>query len=97
MNILKIVLLLTAFTISGCIPESTLVESVDMGHVVDIELNSTSFNESIKSTIRTDKGAFIIIGMPSALIGSRVTLDRYDDGRSYVCVAGWTSCRRVWF
>jgi len=99
MNTLKAIVLLTISTVLlGCAPdESSLVESIDMGAVIDANLVPTSFNESIKSTIKTEKGIFLIRGMPSVYIGDIATLNKYDDGSSYLCIDSWRTCRRVRF
>ena len=99
MNIKKMKILLIiplAFILVSCTPDAVVVKTIDVGVVVDVNVVSTSFNESVKTTIKTDKGVFTIRGIPSVFIGSNATIEQYDNGSSYLCLVGWKSCYRVY-
>ena len=91
----KIILFLMVLLISGCedSPKPELIETVDAGLVSDGDIVPTSFNESIKSIIKTNKGIFMVRGMPSVLIGESASIQKYDNGRDYLCIDSWKHCR----
>lgn len=73
--------------------ESKIDKEIDSGKIIDANLVETSFNESIKSVIKTDKGVFIIYGMPSVMIGENSSIRLYDNGKRYLCADSWTYCK----
>ena len=67
------------------------VGRVDAGTVVSASVVPTSFNESIKTTVDTTLGTFLVYGTFSAMKGSKVELVAYS-GRRFkyqLCVEGY--------
>lgn len=92
-----IVVLTVLLVVGGCdSPETpTLSEKIDAGRVIDADIVPTSFNESIKITIKTDQGIFTVSGMASVMRGEEGTIDIYSDGSRYLCFSSWRFCRRL--
>ena len=73
----------------------TLTSTTDVGTVTDADIVPTSFNEVVKTSIKTTKGVFFVVGMPSVMIGAQATMEVYDNGREYLCVGGWAECAEI--
>jgi len=87
---LWVMLLLTGCNVHDHDPK--LIETIDVGVFTDVSVVTTSFNESIKSVVKTDRGTFIIYGLPSVIKGEKATVNKYSDGSRYLCGATWAYC-----
>lgn len=93
------ILLVTALILGGilrsCASAKNLTETIDVGIVLTADIVPTSFNEAIKTTIKTDKGVFTVRGLPSVFVGDTAKINKYDNGSSYLCLSSWDACYRV--
>jgi len=82
--------------LGGCNDKSEISKTVDAGRIVDASIATTSFNESIKSVIKTDKAVFMVRGMPSVFIGESATVQITTNGDRYLCIEGWKKCQKLY-
>lgn len=89
--------LIALLVATGCsLGDAKLMQTLNAGSVTDADVVPTSFNESIKSTIKTDKGVFMVRGMPSVMKGEQGEVQVYDNGKRYLCFDSWSNCRRLY-
>ena len=82
------IVILFCLGFSGCSDDAphTIISTRDIGFFVSAEPIPTSFNESIKSTIKTTKGTFTINGYVSGFENDPVVLKTKSNGRSYLFI-----------
>ncbi len=68
--------------------ESSLASREYAGVITGAEVIPTSFNECIKMLVKTDKFTLVIKGSITIRIGSKVYINKYNDGRSYMKING---------
>lgn len=68
---------------------------IDAGQIVSATQITTSWNDTHHSKIVTTKGTFHVNAVISAMYGAEVRIDRYDNGKSFLCVEGLSVCRRI--
>ena len=69
----------------GCESKSPAIASrVNLGKVIDANVISTSFNESIKTQIKTKNSFIVIRGCPSIPFGVDLIKITYDNGYEYI-------------
>jgi len=85
--IISMVAILMAMTVTGC-GEKTVVARESLGTIVDANVVPTSFNESVKMQIKTEKLVFIIYTITEVPIGAEATKITYSNGMSYVTWEG---------
>lgn len=71
------------------------VKIIDGGKVITADIKSTSFLDSTKTIIKTDRGIFIVYGQPSVMLGEAATIQIYKDGVRYFCLESWPYCKRL--
>jgi hypothetical protein len=71
---------------AGC--ESREIERIAIGRVVDVSIVPTSFNESLKTQVKTDKRFVVIYSTISVPFGVEAYLVRRSDGRTYFAWEG---------
>jgi hypothetical protein len=82
---LTITTVLLGVMLAGC-EGPKIIASQDAGTIVSANVVPTSFNESIKTTVDTTLGTFLVYGTFSAMKGSKVELVAYDNGRYRLCI-----------
>jgi len=60
------------------------VSRVSLGKIVDANVAPTSFNESIKTQIKTEKGFFVVNGTPNIPFGVELFKITYDNGKTRI-------------
>lgn len=78
MKSLSFLLLIGIVLITGCEKKQNY-KAEYIGKVIDVKLIPTSFNETIKTQVKTDSMFFVIIGIPTIKTGSSIT-GFYKDG-----------------
>ena len=71
-----------AFYLAGC-TDSKEVSREAVGKIVDANLMPTSFNESIKTQVKTERRYLVVYGTLNCPLGAEAYLVSYDDGRTY--------------
>jgi len=86
----KKLLLISMMLISilGCSDEPKELSRVSIGKVITATVINTSWNESMKTQITTEKAVCTITGCPLVMIGNDAYIVTYDDKRRYI---GWSS------
>ena len=60
------------------------VSRENVGKIVDANVVPTSFNESIKTQVKTEKRFFVVIGTPDLQLGEEAQIVTFADGRKYL-------------
>ena len=90
----KIVFIALLFVVTGCSEsENKVLEEKEVGSVISSDDVSTSWNDSVRSKVITDKGVFNIRGVQSFVIGDTALIRTYENGRRYLCVSSDTWCK----
>ena len=82
-----------AFCLVGC-TDSKEVSREAVGKIVDANLMPTSFNESIKTQVKTERRYLVVYGTLNCPLGAEAYLVSYDDGRTYFT---WDGARQQYF
>jgi hypothetical protein len=78
---MKRLLFILALAFAGC--SSHEIERIPIGRVVDANHVATSFNEAVKTQVKTEQRFVIVYGSLSVPFGVTAYLTRHDDGRTY--------------
>lgn len=70
--------------LSACEQQDAAVSKVSIGHVVDAQVVPTSFNESIKTQIKTERRFFVVYGLVNIELGTEAFLVKTRRGRTCV-------------
>jgi len=65
-----------------------------VGIIKDANVVPTSFNEYIKTQIKTDRMFFVVRGLPNVAIGDSCFIYKRNDGRKYV---SWANTQTLYF
>jgi uncharacterized membrane protein len=93
---MRIFLLVSALSIAlialvggGCdLPQPKEVSREAIGKIVDAEVAQTSWNEAVKTRIKTERYVAIVLGSASCPLGVDAYLVKYDDGQTYLAWDG---------
>lgn len=86
---------LTALLVAGCDAENEMTDKVDAGLFISSTEIATSWNDSVRSTVKTTKGVFTVKGIVSAMNDEAVTLQIYSNGSRYLCTQLAATCKRI--
>jgi hypothetical protein len=91
-KILLIFTILVAFSCSPPTAKHHVVDKTSLGKITSATVVPTSFNESVKMQVTTEKAFFVIREHVFVPIGSEATLNKLDSGRECVTWDGADSC-----
>ena len=90
------VILLLMFLLAGCeIKTNNVISKTPVGVIVDMEVIPTSFNESIKTLIKTSTSAYVVYGTMSVQFGEPALVNTHENGAKYLCVESQKYCNRI--
>ena len=74
----------------------SVIHKKPIGKIVDANVIPTSFNESIKTQIKTEKRFVVIYGINNnIIIGNDAYIITYDNGKSYITWDGTSKKYRI--
>ena len=84
---MKQIFLICILFIFAC-SEPIELSRVSLGKIIDANVIPTSFNESMKTQIKTKKGFYVIRGISSIPFGVELFIVTYDNGRTKITWKG---------
>jgi len=91
MRIFKGIMLLILFFLVGC-QKPEVIQTIDVGKVVKVEIIPGDFFSSAKTSITTESAIVIVPWIRSVLLGREATIVIYDNGYRFLCIEGETDC-----
>ena len=91
----KIALIALLVALSGC-GKNEITEEINVGGIVSSTEISTSWNDSVRSTVIAEKGSFNIKGVLSFIRGDTAFIRTYENGKRVLCISSDEWCKRVY-
>ena len=76
----KALALLTLIAICGCSQPAKITEEESLGKIISAEVIPTSFNESMKMVVKTEKSVVVIRTIARVDIGTEAHSQTWDSG-----------------
>ena len=90
-----IIAMITFIIGCGATIDKIEVSRTNIGKIIDANVIPTSFNESIKTQVKTEGGFFLLIGCPHIPFGVEAVIVEYDNGSRYVTWHGTDRLYRI--
>lgn len=89
------VMLLVLIFVPVDILKGEKIGEIDAGTVITIEEAVTSWNDLKRTRVETVNGIFHVRGVLSVMKGVEAKVERYQSGRSYLCLNDRKKCLRI--